>query len=119
MIGSGIIRDLGDGRIGIRVLIDPMTKEVISKVPEFESDGKEKLDRKGRPVYTVNDHWFTLNVKFAWKDAPKPAVAASPTTSVNYGRQPSRPSVQSSGTGTSRPSEVKRPGRSRISEYEE
>lgn len=119
MIGSGIISDLGDGRIGIRVLIDPMTKEVISKVPEFESDGKEKLDNKGRPVYTVNDHWFTLNVKFAWTDAPKPAVAAIPATAVNYGRQPSSPSVRSSGTGASGPSGVKRTGRSRTSEYED
>jgi type IV pilus assembly protein PilM len=57
-------------------LIDPMTKEVISKVAELDEFGKPKLDqRSGKPVYKVNDHWFILNAKFRWKDAPKVAVA--------------------------------------------
>ncbi len=116
---SRIISDMGDGQIGIRVLIDPMTKEIMSKMPEFDEDGKEKLDNKGRPDYTVNDHWFTLNVKFAWADAPKPPVTASPTTAVDYGPQVSGSSVRSSGTGTTKPSGVKRPGGSRISEYDD
>jgi len=62
-------RDSGEG-----VLIDPMTKEVISKVAELDEDGREKIDRSGNVVYEVNDHWFTLNVKFIWKDAPKEIV---------------------------------------------
>jgi len=57
-------------------LIDPMTKEVISKVAELDEFGKPKLDnRSGKPLYKVNDHFFVLNAKFRWKDAPKAAVA--------------------------------------------
>jgi len=56
---------------GEQVLIDPMTKEIISKVVELDEDGKEKIDSKGEVVYKVNDHWFILNAKFIWKDAPK------------------------------------------------
>jgi len=56
---------------GERILIDPMTKEIISKVAELDEYGREKIDRSGNVVYKVNDHWFALNVKFVWKDAPK------------------------------------------------
>ena len=54
-----------------RVLIDPMTKEIISKVAELDEDGRKKIDRSGKVVYKANDHWFKLDVKFIWKDAPK------------------------------------------------
>jgi type IV pilus assembly protein PilM len=54
-----------------QVLIDPMTKEVISKVVELDEDGREKRDRYGNPIYKANDHWFRLDVKFTWKEAPK------------------------------------------------
>ena len=54
------------------VFLDPMTKEVISKVPELDEYGKEKIDRLGNVVYEVNDHWFRLDAKFVWEDAPKP-----------------------------------------------
>jgi len=57
---------------GENVLIDPMTNEIISKVPELNKDGSKKIDRSGKVVYEVNDRWFILNVKFVWKDAPKP-----------------------------------------------
>jgi type IV pilus assembly protein PilM len=54
------------------VKIDPMTKEIISKVAKLDESGKEKIDEKtGELVYEVNDHWFVLNVKFIWKNAPK------------------------------------------------
>jgi len=59
----------GYGQEVKEVLVDPMTKEVISKVPELDANGKVKLVR-GKPVYQVNDHWFVLNMKFVWKDAP-------------------------------------------------
>ena len=51
------------------VLIDPLTKEIISKVPVLDEHGMKKMDRSG-VVYEVNDHWFILDVKFVWKDAP-------------------------------------------------
>jgi hypothetical protein len=54
-----------------QVLIDPMTKEVIGKAIELDENGKEKHDRYGNPVYKTNDHWFRLDVKFVWKEAPK------------------------------------------------
>ena len=97
--------DSVSGEIGMRVLIDPMTKEIISKMPEFDEEGRDKLDNKGKPIYTVNDHRFILNVKFAWRDAPKPAAVASPAT-TSYG-QSYRPSGPSMGTGGSLGSEVK------------
>jgi len=60
---------------GKQVLIDPQTAEIISKVAELDEYGKPKIDPKtGKVVYKVNDHWFILNVKFIWKDAPKGTV---------------------------------------------
>ena len=56
---------------GDRVLVDPMTKEVISKVPELDENGREKIDRSGKVVYEANDHWFKLDIKFVWKNAPR------------------------------------------------
>jgi hypothetical protein len=52
-----------------------MTREVISKVPELDENGKKKVDRSGKVVYRVNDHWFKLDAKFIWKDAPKKSTA--------------------------------------------
>jgi len=53
------------------ILIDPLTNEVISKVADYDEDGRRKIDRAGKVVYKVNDHWFVLSAKFVWKDAPK------------------------------------------------
>jgi len=118
-IRVGMTGQTEDGRIGVPVLVDPMTKEIISKVAELDEDGKEKLDSSGKPVYTVNDYWFTLNVKFAWKDAPKPPVVASPATSAAYSRPSSGTSVPISGVEERQQSDVVRPGRRRISEFED
>jgi len=49
------------------VLVDPMTKEIISKVPELRPTGEPLLVR-GKPVFQVNDHWFVLKMKFRWQD---------------------------------------------------
>jgi len=54
---------------GTRILLDPMTKEVIGKMPVLDEYGQPKLDR-GKPMVEINDHWFVLNAKFIWKDAP-------------------------------------------------
>ena len=71
-VGVGIVdfRRTGLGGLEKSVLVDPLTKEIITKVPEFDEDGREKIDRAGNVVYEVNDHWFILNLKFIWKDAP-------------------------------------------------
>jgi hypothetical protein len=60
------------------ILVDPMTSETISKVAEWQDNGREKLDRMGKQLYTVNDHWFILNVKFVWRDAPESVKAKAP-----------------------------------------
>jgi type IV pilus assembly protein PilM len=60
------------------ILVDPMTKELISKIAEWDENGRPKLDRRGMPVHTVNDHWFVLNVKFVWVDAPESVKAKAP-----------------------------------------
>ncbi len=56
------------GRSNI-VLVDPMTKEIISKVPELRPTGEPLLAR-GKPVFQVNDHWFVLKMKFLWQGRP-------------------------------------------------
>ncbi len=70
--GIGIVdfRKMGLGGFEQSILLDPLTKEIITKVPEFDEDGREKIDRTGNVVYKINDHWFTLNLKLVWKDAP-------------------------------------------------
>jgi len=59
------------GRTAGSVLVDPMTREVISKVEDLDEYGRKKVGRTGNPIYKVNDHWFVLNAKFFWKQAPK------------------------------------------------
>lgn len=53
-----------------RVLIDPMTKEIISKVPELRPDGSP-VYVYGQPRYRANDYWFELSMKFAWRRDPQ------------------------------------------------
>ena len=83
------------------ILIDPMTRETITKESVLNEDGKPILYR-GQPRYKVNDHWFVLNAKFIWKDAPEPP--AKPVTSP-YGAMMSTPRPTTSPPSTSsRPS---------------
>ncbi|MGD8500087.1 MAG: hypothetical protein PVJ86_05540, partial [Phycisphaerales bacterium] len=60
-------------------LIDPMTKEIINTVPELDENGKQRI-YQGKPVVRVNDHWFVLNFKFSWRDAPEPPQQPTPTS---------------------------------------
>jgi hypothetical protein len=69
---------------GEAILIDPMTKEVISREAELDEFGKPKLDRSGKPLYKVNDYWFILSVKFVWKDAPKVEPPAAVQAATPY-----------------------------------
>jgi hypothetical protein len=64
-------------------LVDPMTKERIDKVPVLNENGMPEL-YQGKPVFKVNDHWFELNVKFEWTQAPAPPE--QPGTSLYGGR---------------------------------
>jgi len=96
-------------------LIDPMTKEIISKVAELDEDGKEKLDGRG----IVNDHWFILNVKFAWKDAPAPPVVAAPATPVYYDTRSRAALVPTDRTKEDKRDEAERVGGRRIKGLED
>jgi len=73
-------------------LIDPMTKEVISKQAVSGDTGKKVKDRQGKP----NDHWFVLNLKLRWKGASAPA--AEPTVGAgeeaSQTTQPDAPAPQ-------------------------
>ncbi|MFH1716017.1 MAG: type IV pilus assembly protein PilM, partial [Planctomycetota bacterium] len=83
------------------VLVDPMTKEVINKVLELNENGKPRI-YQGKEVSKVNDHWFVLNAKFIWKDAPEPPVqqSMSPFGGMSPSPSASRPaSSPSSGSG--------------------
>jgi type IV pilus assembly protein PilM len=57
------------------VIIDPMTKEVISKEAKLDDDGKPIYSASNEIEYEVNDHWFVIQCKFLWKDAPKTSKA--------------------------------------------
>jgi len=50
------------------VLLDPMTKEIISRVPKADSQGKARVGGK-LDDYKVNDQWFILRMKLLWNDA--------------------------------------------------
>ena len=89
-----------------KILIDPMTRETICKVSVLDEDGKPILYR-GQPVFKVNDHWFVLNAKFIWRDAPEPP--AQPMTSQYGGMMSTQrptttsPSPSSGSSGNSLP----------------
>ncbi|MHC4190697.1 MAG: pilus assembly protein PilM [Planctomycetota bacterium] len=84
------------------ILVDPMTKETINKVAVLDEDGKPKLYR-GKEVYEVNDHWFVLNVKFVWREAPEALVEAAqpplPGQPMYPGSPVAPPSYQPPGAG--------------------
>ena len=83
------------------ILIDPMTGETINKESVLDENGKPILYR-GQPVYKVNDHWFVLNAKFIWRDAPEPPK--QPVTS-RYGMTSApRPTTTSPSPSKSRSS---------------
>jgi type IV pilus assembly protein PilM len=70
--GVGVRKNLKEGQTREQeyVLIDPMTKEVISKVSLKDEMGRDKLDNKGKRVYEVNDYWFILKFKLRWRNVP-------------------------------------------------
>ena len=102
----GAMMSMGAGK---QFLIDPMTKEEIGKVAELDNFGQVKVDRDNNPVYATNDQWFILNVKFVWKDAPKPpetpgmgmmqgsSYRMSPRPAPSSGAAPSRGAAPSGG----------------------
>jgi type IV pilus assembly protein PilM len=50
------------------VLIDPLTKEELSKTYDLDDKGRKKYDAFGQPLYIERDRWFRIKAKFLWKD---------------------------------------------------
>jgi type IV pilus assembly protein PilM len=65
--------DSGDSVLAEIVLVDPLTKEEMSKTFDLDSSGRKKFDNFGQPVYIERDRWFRIKAKFLWKD---PALQA-------------------------------------------
>jgi hypothetical protein len=73
--GIGVIKAVeGKDTTGGQIIIDPMTKEIISRQVRTDETGKKETDRKGNPLYQTNDQWFVLNLKLKWKGAPGQAA---------------------------------------------
>ncbi len=64
---------------------DPMTNEIISKVIELDENGKPKIDKFGKEIVAINDHWFRLDAKFVWKDAPEEVKGIGTTGAMGAG----------------------------------
>jgi hypothetical protein len=90
-VGIGV-RKAGDASDAADALIDPMTKEIISKTEVVDEAGKKVKDRTGNQVYKTNDHWFVLNMKLKWKNAPATATEAGAAGGVSPQPPPSEPS---------------------------
>ncbi len=99
-IGIGELKTFGDKEQNEQnILIDPMTKEVISRTPAVDSTGKTLTDRRGNTIYQENDHWFLVNLKLKWKGVSKEksAGAGSPEPTGQVKSQPAaKPRVEKS-----------------------
>jgi len=81
-------------------LVDPMTNEIINKIAEMDENGRQRI-YQGQPVFKVSDHWFVLNLKLVWKEAPEPPKQA---VTSPYGMPMSQPSPSApASTPSSRP----------------
>ena len=79
------IKDLVGGKFNENiadVLVDPMTGEVMSKAAKLDARRKPILDRLNKIEYEINDHWFTLKMKFVWERASTDAGQGQPEAST-------------------------------------
>ncbi len=98
-VGIGVYEDrpVPGGQM-VRVLLDPMTKEIINKTVQVDELGREVVNpRTGEKVLQENDHWFILNFKLEWRDAPVEPPAPAPAPAPVR-----RPSSRSRSTSNSR-----------------
>jgi len=56
---------------GSWILIDPMTEETISDTALTDHYGNPRFDSAGKPLKEIRDHWFRLQFKLLWEDAPE------------------------------------------------
>jgi hypothetical protein len=109
--GIGVIKTAEGKDTGEQALIDPMTKEVISRQVRVDENGRKETDRQGKPVYQANDHWFVLNLKLKWKEPPVEAAgkaAVKPKSAVTTNKaapvtgKPAAPSSKGGGGSKSK-----------------
>ncbi|MBN1359229.1 MAG: type IV pilus assembly protein PilM [Sedimentisphaerales bacterium] len=62
------------------VLVDPITREVITAEPRLDGANKPMIDQLGNPVVNERDHWFDLSFKLKWNNAPEMPAAPVPAT---------------------------------------
>jgi type IV pilus assembly protein PilM len=66
--------DAGDSVTAELVLVDPLTREEMSKTFDLDSNGRKKFDNFGQPLYIERDRWFRIKAKFLWKDPAAQAM---------------------------------------------
>jgi len=100
-MGIGVVEERPvPGGQAVRVLLDPMTKEIISKTVQTDASGREVVNpRTGERLLEENDQWFILNFKLEWRDAP----AAASTSGGRGGMGGAGPSGAGAGSAPSRP----------------
>ncbi len=68
------------------ILVDPVTREVITAEARLDAAGKPMIDHLGKTMMLERDHWFILNFKLKWNNAPEMPVSAMPTGPSLFGR---------------------------------
>ena len=82
-IGVGVVdervgKTTASGTQTYKMVLDPMTREIISKTSAVDAAGAPLVDRRtGSVIVEENDHWFVMNIKLIWRDAPKDESAAA------------------------------------------
>lgn len=81
------------------LIVDPMTREIIGKVPVLNESGTQEVYR-GSPLFEINDHWFVLNMKFEW--ATEGLAEETDVSQQSFaGPSPSQPGSFNSSPGSS------------------
>lgn len=63
------------------ILVDPVTREVISAEEVLDASGKPVVTTAGKHLIRERDHWFEMNFKLKWNNAPEmPTPEPSATT---------------------------------------
>jgi type IV pilus assembly protein PilM len=58
------------------VLVDPLTKEEISRTYDLDDNGRKKYDAFGKPLYIERDRWFRIKAKILWKTGSQDPAGA-------------------------------------------
>jgi len=70
----------GGNTSGTQILVDPLTREVISADEVKDQFKKPMRDATGKPILRERDHWFSVQFKLLWKKAPGGAGTAGAGT---------------------------------------